>query len=60
MEVAHVAGGIFALRVAELGRAPVAGLLLLGDLVAEQFLDQLLEAVAVGVGADQPRAVRVQ
>ena len=31
VEVAHVARGIFALRVAELVRAPVAGLLLLGD-----------------------------
>ena len=30
VEIADVAGRIFALRVAELGRAPVAGLLLLG------------------------------
>ena len=55
VEIAHVGGGIILLRVAELGRAPVRALLLLGDFLAEQFADQILEAVPVGIGADQPR-----
>src|SRR5688572_22397285 len=55
MQIAHVRGGIILLRVAELGRAPVRGLLLLGDVDVEQLLDQLLQPVPVGIGADQPR-----
>src|SRR6476469_1720005 len=55
VEVAHVARGIFALRVAKLRRAPVAGLLLLRQVDVEEFLDQFLEPVTVGVSADQAR-----
>src|SRR5919112_1194723 len=50
MEGAHVACSIVALRVAQLVRAPVAGLLLLRHIDVEQFLDQVLEPVPVGVG----------
>jgi hypothetical protein len=55
VEVADVRGGIILLSVRQIGGAPVRGLLLLGDVDLEQLLDQLLEAVAVGIGADQPR-----
>src|SRR4051812_12316362 len=55
MKVANVARGIFALCVAELVRAPVAGLLLLGQIDVEQLLDEILEAMAVGIGTDQAR-----
>ena len=37
VQIAHVGRGIILLRVAQLGRAPVGGLLLLGDFLAEQF-----------------------
>ncbi len=53
MQVTHVARGIVALRVVEVGAAPVARLLCLGNAFAEQFLDQHLEPVAVGIGTDQ-------
>src|SRR4051812_26487978 len=55
VEVADIARRIVALGVAELVGAPVAGLLLLGHVDVEQLLDQILEAVPVGVGAYQPR-----
>src|SRR5687768_14648757 len=42
VQIAHVAGGIFALRIADLARPPVAGLLLLRQVLAEHFLDQFL------------------
>src|SRR3954471_8733392 len=51
VEIAHIARRIFALGLAELARTPVAGLLLLAEVDVEQFLDQLLEAMAVGVSA---------
>src|SRR5690606_16613148 len=53
VEEAHVRRRVLALRLAELGRAPVARLLLLGDLLAEQLADDVLEAVAVGIGAHE-------
>ncbi len=53
VEEANVRSGIVALRFAELRGAPVARLLLLGNALAEQFLDQVLEAVAVGIGPHQ-------
>jgi hypothetical protein len=55
MEIADVARSIFALRLAELGGAPIAGLLLFRDLEAEKLFDEILEPVAVGVGADEAR-----
>src|SRR5688572_601160 len=55
VEVANIARRIFALGIGELVCAPVAGLLLLGKIDAKQFLDQILETVAVGVGPDQTR-----
>src|SRR3954465_1926774 len=55
VEVANVGGGIILLRVRKLRRSPVGALLLLGDVDLQKLLDQLLEAVAVGIGSDQPR-----
>ena len=46
VQVANVARGIFALGFGQLIGAPVAGLLLLLHVDIEQFLDQVLEAVA--------------
>src|SRR5690606_2205995 len=48
VEVAYVRRGVLALRLAELGGAPVARLLLLGQVEPEQLADQHLEPVAVG------------
>src|SRR4030095_4808214 len=56
MKMAHVTGGIFALCVGDIGSSPVAGLLLLRKIGASQLLDQILEAMPVGIGADQPRS----
>ena len=53
VEKAHVRRGILALRIVEGGRAPVARLLLLGDVFVEQLVDQVLQTMAVGVGARQ-------
>ena len=55
VQIANVACGIFLLRITELGRTPVAGLLLLRDLLAQQFLDQILQTVPVGISPDQAR-----
>src|SRR5947209_1369567 len=55
MEVAYVARCIFALRLAKLVAAPIARLLLFRQVDVEQFLDKVLEAVAIGVGPDQAR-----
>src|SRR5687768_3607294 len=55
VEVAYIAGRIFALGIADLGGAPVAGLLLLRQVLAQHLLDQFLEAMAIGVGPHQPR-----
>ena len=53
MEIAHIGGGIILLRLGQGRRAPVARLLLLGNFLAEQLLDQILESVPVGIGAHQ-------
>jgi hypothetical protein len=55
MQIPHVAGGIFPLRLAELVRSPVARLLLLGNVDVQQLLYEVLEPVAIGVRPDQPR-----
>ena len=51
VEEAHIGSGIFALSFGEFNTAPVARLLLLGDLLAEQFAHQILQTVTVGIGA---------
>src|SRR5205085_10707778 len=48
VEIAHVGSGIFLLRIAELGRAPVGRLLLLRNLGGEKLADQLLQPLPVG------------
>src|SRR5690606_36076265 len=53
MQITHVGRRVFALSVAEFRGAPIAGLLLLGDLFAKQLADEVLEPVTVGVGAGQ-------
>ena len=53
MEITHVGRRVIELRFAETGCAPIARLLLLGDFLAEQLLDQILEPVPIGVGAHQ-------
>ena len=53
VQVQHVGSGVGLLLVAQLGRAPVRRLLLLGQVDAEQLAAQVGEAVAVGVGARQ-------
>ena len=53
VQVEHVGGGVVLLLVGELVGAPVGALLLLGQVDAEQLPAQVLEAVAVGVGARQ-------
>ncbi len=55
VQEAHVAGRIILLRVAEIGRSPVGRLLLLAEFLPQQFADQFLQAMAIGVGADQAR-----
>src|SRR3546814_17316389 len=47
VQVANVAGGIVALRIVDQRPAPVAQLLLLRDILAQQLLDQVLEPVAI-------------
>src|SRR5689334_13046910 len=54
VQVADIACRIVALRVGKVVGAPVAGLLLLGQIVVQKLLHQVLEAVPVGVGADEP------
>src|SRR4051812_31339305 len=51
VQMEHVGGGVGELLRAELGRAPVGGLLLLGDFHAEQLAAEVAQAVAVGEGA---------
>src|SRR5262245_15118601 len=53
VQVEHVAGGVVLLLVRQLVRAPVGALLLLGKVDAEELAAQVLEAVAIGVGARQ-------
>src|SRR5437763_15247621 len=53
MQVKNVRGSIAQLLVAEFGGAPVGGLLLFGEIDAEQIATQILEPVPIGEGADQ-------
>jgi hypothetical protein len=53
MQVEHIGGGIVLLLVGELLRRPVRALLLLRQIDAEKLGAQVLEPVAVGVGARQ-------
>src|SRR5438270_3514470 len=53
VEIAYVARCIVALRIRKLLCAPIAALLLLGHVDVEQLLDQILQAMAVGIGAYQ-------
>src|SRR3984957_5968662 len=54
MQMKHVGGRVSQLRLAQGLRAPVAGLLLLGQIDIEQFAHQILQPVPVGVGTAKP------
>ena len=54
MQVQHIGGGLSELRLAQALRAPVARLLLLRQIDVEHLANQILEAVAIGVGAAKP------
>jgi hypothetical protein len=41
------------LRIGQLRRSPIRGLLLLGDIDAHTLLQQVFQPMAVGEGADQ-------
>ncbi len=51
MQIEHILGGILLLRIAQDMSAPIGALLLLVELDAEQLLDEVLEAMPVGIGA---------
>ena len=55
MEMLDVGRRVFELLVGEAFGAPIGGLLLLGDIYAEQLPAQVLERLAVGEGAGQAR-----
>lgn len=55
VQMQHVGGGIGELRFAQRICAPVARLLLLLQIDIEHLAHQILQAVAVGIGARQPR-----
>src|SRR3546814_8711581 len=55
VQIAHIGCGIILLRIGQQRRAPVGRLLLLGDLNPKQIADEILQAVAIGVGADKDR-----
>src|SRR5690348_4980756 len=55
MEMQHVGGGVAELLVAELGCAPIRGLLLLRQLDAEKVAAEILEPVPIGEGAGESR-----
>src|ERR1700687_2215658 len=55
MQMQHVGGRIGQLRLAQGLRAPVARLLLLRQIDIEHLANQIFQAMAVGVGAAQPR-----
>ena len=55
MQIEHVVGRVGDLRLGQRVGAPIGQLLLLGDVLAEQVLGQILQAMLVGVGATQPR-----
>lgn len=47
----HIGCSIFALRIAQLVGAPIAGLLLLGDGFAQHLVQQVLKAMPISIGA---------
>ena len=51
MQMQHVGGGVGQLRLAQALRAPVARLLLLRQIDVEHLAHQILQAMAVGIGA---------
>src|SRR5215510_12372851 len=53
VQVEHVARGVVLLLICQFVRTPIGALLLLGEVDAEELAAQVLEAVAVGVGACQ-------
>jgi hypothetical protein len=53
VQIDHVLGGILLLRIRQHGCAPVGTLLLLGQVDAQHVAHQILQAVAVGIGAHQ-------
>src|SRR5690606_17874031 len=55
VQVEHVGGGIGELRLRKIARAPVRTLLLLGKVDVHDFPGEILEAVAVGIGAHELR-----
>jgi hypothetical protein len=55
VQVTHVGRCVFTLGVGKFWATPIGRLLLLGDVLSEHFLDQILEPVTVGIGADQAR-----
>ena len=58
MKIKHVGRGVSDLRLAQVLRAPVGRLLLLGQIDTEQFARQILQAVAVGRASSAARACR--
>src|SRR3546814_847161 len=55
MQIAHVRRSIILLRIREFRSAPIGALLLLGNLLAQQFAHQLFQSVTVSIGAYQTR-----
>lgn len=53
VEIAHVGGGIFLLGIRKRVGPPVGGLLLLADIDGQKLAQEILEAVTIGVGADE-------
>ena len=53
MQIEHIRGGIVDLRRAQLCSPPVRALLLLGDVNAEQVLQQVPKTMPVSIGAHQ-------
>ena len=54
MQMQHVGGRVSQLRLAQALCAPIARLLLLRQIDIEQLTHQILQAVAIGIGAAQP------
>src|ERR1700693_2923020 len=53
MQVDDIGGGIGELRLAQRFRRPIRALLLFREIDVEKVLDEILEAVTVGIGAGQ-------
>ena len=53
VQIKHIGRGIIHLRLRQLIRRPVRALLLFGQINAEQLPSQILEAVAIRIGANQ-------